>query len=124
MRFGTRCDVAEPPSSLRAIGRREMPVLPDGLWRKIQRTWARYDPLDCIVATLLAMTVPCERRTRSGQSRRRLGPLNDDQENEREHGEGDVAEKGNADVARRKVAGGDHLAHMADRVAQQEDCVD
>ena len=45
----------EPRSSLRAIGRRKTPVLPDGLWREgIQESSGGYGILDRRVAALLA----------------------------------------------------------------------
>src|ERR1700677_4024939 len=45
-------------SSLRATGRRETPVLPNGLWRSNPGvTAATLRSLDCFVASLLATTV-------------------------------------------------------------------
>ena len=52
---------------------------------------------------------------------RRLGAPHDHQENDRKHGEGNVAVEGNAGVAGCEIACDEHLFHMADRVAEEED---
>src|SRR3984885_15429657 len=55
------CIWVETRSSLRAIRRRETPVLRTGYGEAIQGTAGAYVPLDCFVAALLTMTIPSER---------------------------------------------------------------